>query len=68
MTVNDSVFEVYSTIKVGPWRALQMREISRVEYDSRLSETQRLLEEAQGHTDECGWWSDLNICDCGVNK
>lgn len=68
MTTNDNIYEVYAAIKVGPWRALQMREISRVEYDFRLSEAQSLLEESEDHTDECGWWNDWNACDCGAHS
>ena len=66
-TNNNNVFEVYAAIKVGPWRALQMREINRVDYDLRLSEKQRLMEESVDHTDECGWWTDWNECDCGAH-
>ena len=66
-TTNNNVFEVYAEIKVGPWRALQMREISRADYDFRLSEAQRISEESDGHTDECGWWTDWSVCDCGAH-
>lgn len=56
MTTNDSIYEVYAATKVGPWRALQMREISRVDYDFRLSEAQRISDEdSEEHTDECSW-------------
>ena len=67
-TTNNNVFEVYAEIKVGPWRALQMREISRADYDFRLSEAQRISDEAsEDHTDECGWWTDWSVCDCGAH-
>jgi hypothetical protein len=67
MTADDSIYEVYAATKVGPWRALQMREISRADYDFRLSEAQRISEESDGHTDECGWWTDWSVCDCGAH-
>lgn len=61
---NDNIFDVYAVVKVGPWRALQMREVPRSEYDERLLASYRLLEESYNHTDDCGWWNDWDDCDC----
>lgn len=61
------VFVPWQELEVAGHRAIEYREVNISELERRVEMKQTALEqEAELHTDDCGWWQDWHACNCGA--
>jgi hypothetical protein len=65
--MSDNVWIANDVVSVGPWRALEYREVNVRLLENMVSDVQAALEqEAENHPDDCEWWGDWQACSCGA--
>ena len=67
MNTEDTAWVNWNTFYVGPHMAYQLRPVSLLELIKQQEEDQVALEqEAEKHSEDCGWWQDWHACSCGA--
>lgn len=65
--MTENVWVPKQLVKVGSWVAVQYHEVNVLNLEQAVVDAQTALEqEAELHTDDCGWWGDWHACNCGA--